>query len=150
MTIYDMKIEPYFERPDVTIISDENFEEFIDLDADAVAVSCAEGGAMGSPGEVEIVTRDGKWYKTNYAFGTISVTNLFHVVPMLKRHNVEQIGEDAYKDNWRPYDLGAGNHLFIKTDIVEKFNILISDVTSPSQLYRRWPHSVNNILRSDK
>lgn len=137
-------IGPYFERPDVTIISDKNFEKFIGLDA--VAVSFAEGGAMGSPGEVEIVTKEGKWYKTNYAFGTIYWNQLLEVIPMLKECSFSFDEGDTCPDDWRPYDLGAGNHLFIRVELAEKFNRLTCDVTRSSQLFRRWPFALNEIL----
>lgn len=140
----EIKLEPYYERSDATVISDKNFEMYMGIDA--VAVSYAEGGAMGSPGGVEIVTRDGKWYTTNYAFGTMYWNQLLEVIPMLGEVEFGFHEPDKCPDGWRPYDLGMGNHLFIKADISEQFEALVSDVKSPSQLYRRWPFAVNEIL----
>lgn len=144
----ERQFEPYFERTDVTVIDDKNFEAFIGMDA--VAVSYAEGGAMGSPGEVEIVTRDGKWHTTNYAFGTIYWIQLLEVIPMLGECEFGFLEPDKCPEDWRPYNLGAGNHLLIKADISEKFDELVSDVKYPSQLYRRWPFAVNEILKNQQ
>ena len=59
-----------------------NYKKYIPLDI--VALSYAEGGAMGCPGNVEIVTFDQNLYCFNYCYGDLYVEADFDLEPHFK------------------------------------------------------------------
>lgn len=127
---------------------DDDYKKYVGLDI--VAFSWAHPGAMGSPGEVEIVTSDGRWYVTNYAWGTIAWENVCEVVPVLDQCDFGLVGDDTCPEGWTPVDLGMGNHLVLNDSIVGRFMELTQDVETRVEMYQRWGNAVDEILSVKK
>ena len=75
-------------------------------------IMIAEGGAMGEPGAVNIVTAGGSVFHCNYVFGDIDFRKLCKAIPVLKDWEVGMF--DDYEESlngWRGGYLGAGNHV---------------------------------------
>ena len=125
------------------VITDENYADYIGLDI--VAFLEEEPGAQGCPGEVTILTREGKVYSTNYHINNlISWDNLIKVVPQM---------EGALKgevEGWGEVGLSIGHSLFIKDEITEEFIKLHgSSFDDPCELDCCWENVIDSILNGE-
>ncbi len=127
-----------YRRKSLIEINYDNFPEYSPLNP--IALSVAEGGAMGSPGNVKIVESDG----TSYDFNLYNFHNetLKAICPSL----IECLnGNPAI---WKEVDLGAGNHLFIKEPYYKEFRrrLKVYGKVRPSWIYQNWMRIVHNML----
>lgn len=102
-------------------------------------ITLAEGGAMGEPGAVYIVTAGGSVFHCNYVFGDVDFGKLCRAIPVIKNLDVGTLGYyEETPDGWHHEYLGAGNHLLIRNDVYEEFKQFIDDKMLPSDLYSMW------------
>lgn len=102
-------------------------------------IMIAEGGAMGEPGTVLIVTAGGSVFRCNYVFGDIDFRKLCRAIPILKNWDAGLFGDyDETPNGWHCEYLGAGNHLLISDVIYDEFKRIIGDEMLPSDLYSMW------------
>lgn len=118
---------------------------------DIVFLSLAEGGAMGRPGDVVIVTKNAdtvKWYRCNY-LENISESELTFLLPPLETFQVGLFGSvSGVPSDWAHIDLGMGNHLLVRWDLYPAF--MREAETLPQQrpglIYQNWQEFANRIL----
>lgn len=137
---YDMTVvvnELYHHNRFVCLNSD-NFTQYSPLNP--IALSVAEGGAMGSPGNIEIVESDGAAYYFNiscFHYDTLKI-----ISPSL----IECLYGDP--EDWKHVDLGAGNHLFLIEPYYNEFRerLKLYGKVRPSWIYQNWKRIVCNML----
>lgn len=122
-------------------IDDKNYKKYLKLNI--AAFSWASPGAMGSVGEVIIITEDETRYYTNYADGTIEMDNLLRVLHISE----EPIWDEKINKKFTWVQLGHGNLLFVKNKYAEDMKYLIEEI-APYQLYTSlWDYIQNQLYR---
>ena len=119
---------------------------------DIIAFTLAEGGAMGCPGNVEIVTYINEkliGYETNPVYGGIPYYKLYKAIPWLEKFScgigyVSNVGE-----GWKHIDTGFGNHLFIRNFMYDSFMEQAKD-KRVSEVYTSWKKWVSEIVKTVK
>ena len=125
-------------------ITDENYTQYIPLDP--IAFSMADGGAMGSPGEVVIVDKNSKIYR--FWLQGIEHENAKRIIPTLFECKFGMRGHIQPAPGWHYFDLGAGNHLLINDYVYNDFYPeAIGFAHFPAMLYQRWIDLVLEINR---
>ena len=78
-----------------------------------VAISIAESGAMGNPGNIIFITDEKELYETNYIYDG-KVKEIFKVFSILHQCTDFIFGKNNESPiGWEYTYLGAGNHLFL-------------------------------------
>jgi hypothetical protein len=141
-----MRYLPY----DMTLVVNRLYEyKLIKIDCDnfpqysplhPIALSVAEGGAMGSPGNIEMVESDGAAYYFNISSFHNDTLNI--ISPSL----IECLYGDP--EDWKHVDLGAGNHLFLIEPYYNEFRerLKLYGKVRPSWIYQNWKRIVCNML----
>ena len=118
---------------------------------DFIAITLAEGGAMGDPGAIEIVDKDLKFYYTH--FGEINDKILEDKIPFLKTVQIRFDGVTGFGDDWDYLYTGFGNHLFVKSEYKEPILKFIDeeckddgkDIPKAAKLYTHWYEALKEI-----
>ena len=124
----------------VITLTEENYTKYIPLDP--IAFSMAEGGAMGSPGEVIIVDKNSDIY--NFWLQGVEHETANRIIPVLFKCRIEGWGRfwlNQSAEGWHYFNLGAGNHLMVKDSIYNEFHpkaVEIGYERRPAMLYQRW------------
>ncbi|MBO7718079.1 hypothetical protein J6S37_01110 [Candidatus Saccharibacteria bacterium] len=109
---------------------------------DFLAITIAEGGAMGDPGAIEIVDKDLKLYHTH--FGEIDDDLLRNKIPFLETLRIGFGEIEGLDRNWTGLYTGYGNYLFVKPEyekpILKYIEDHYSDTGMPMvvELYSHW------------
>ncbi len=99
----------------------------------------AEGGAMGCPGEINILTAEGRHYCMNYMYGDIDLDKFGEVFPVFKQCRGGMFGStDRVPDGWHYLYLGMGNHLIVEASVFNEFAAKVKDLDDPVYLYQNW------------
>lgn len=102
-------------------------------------IMMAEGGAMGEPGAVYIVTDCGDVFHCNYVYEDIKYSEIEEALPMLKECEFGLFGIDSTTpEGWNYVNLGMGNHLIVKDDVYSEFIEIVGKDTEPSKLFGLW------------
>ncbi len=100
--------------------------------------SLAEGGAMGCPGEVLMVTSEGEVYQANYCYGDISYGDLVAAFPTLGMCEFPLFGVGTVMpEGWNYVALGMGNHLVVHDDVYPELKKKIVGLR-PCEIYQKW------------
>ena len=119
----------------VITLTEENYAQHIPLSP--IAFSMADGGAMGSPGEVIIVDKESNIYR--FWLQGVEYETAKRIVPTLFECEFGMRGHNRPASGWHYFDLGAGNHLLIKDDIYNEFYPEVQGyMDRPALLYQRW------------
>ncbi|MGN1379238.1 MAG: hypothetical protein ACI4XR_02445 [Bacilli bacterium] len=101
-----------------------------------IAVTIAEGGAMGEPNGFYAVDDKFNLYHTNFAYGKVNFEKLKNKFILFN----EEV--DKIKKNWSWFYMGYGNYLLVRTflgETIKKFiDEYFSDVYKHAELYDRW------------
>lgn len=123
-----------------------NYEDFI-------AITLAEGGAMGSPGLIEIVDEDLSYYYTH--FGKIDSEILEDKLSFLKTVRLEFGNIKNLEKNWVGLYTGAGNYLFVRPKyekpILKYIDDNYKDTDKPKiiKLYLHWREALENMVKTN-
>lgn len=119
---------------------------------DIIAFTVAEGGAMGNPGNIEIVVSKNDnliGYETNPSYGGIPLYKLYKAIPWLEKL-VVGIGYIAnVGEGWTHINTGYGNHLFIREFMSDSFEKKSKD-KKVSEIYVSWKEWVAEISKTVK
>lgn len=110
-----------------------------------VAFSIAEGGAMGEPGALLILTDAKEVYKTNFLVYQSAgrVVNRFGFI----RHALDNLCTlEQTPCGWAHIYLGAGNHLFVLDWMKILFDKKVACNTPESELYGIWIKVITEII----
>lgn len=128
-------------------LTEENYAQHIPLNP--IAFSMADGGAMGSPGEVIIVDKESNIYR--FWLQGVEYETAKRIIPTLFECEFGMRGHNRPASGWHYFDLGAGNHLLIKDDIYNDFYPEVQGyMNRPALLYQRWLKLVVAIMRLKK
>ena len=128
-------------------LTEENYAQHIPLNP--IAFSMADGGAMGSPGEVIIVDKESNIYR--FWLQGVEYETAKRIIPTLFECEFGMRGHNRPASGWHYFDLGAGNHLLIKDDIYNEFYPEVQGyMDRPALLYQRWLKLVLAIMRLKK
>ena len=128
-------------------LTEENYAQHIPLNP--IAFSMADGGAMGSPGEVIIVDQESNIYR--FWLQGVEYETAKRIIPTLFECEFGMRGHNRPASGWHYFDLGAGNHLLIKDDIYNDFYPEVQGyMNRPALLYQRWLKLVLAIMRLKK
>lgn len=128
-------------------LTEENYAQHIPLSP--IAFSMADGGAMGSPGEVIIVDKESNIYR--FWLQGVEYETAKRIIPVLFECEFGMRGHNRPASGWHYFDLGAGNHLLIKDDIYNEFYPEVQGyMDRPALLYQRWLKLVVAIMRLKK
>ena len=132
---------------EVIYIGDKNYKCYLNLDV--IAFSFAYGGAMGSGGEIIVITKEANIYSMNYVFGDMTIEMCDEVCPPLKDCLFGFFEVEKTPDGWKGISLGAGNFLVLAESI---YNQLSPDLlcVPPHIRYGRWMNMVIGYLRTAK
>lgn len=129
----------------------ENIKQ-IDSD-DLIAITIAEGGAMGDMDAIEIVGKDLKVYYTH--FGKFENEELEKIIPFLKTIS-GGLGEvSGLPEDWSHLYTGYGNNLFVRPELKDKIidyvreNYKDFELPEIVELYSHWYEALENIVGSD-
>lgn len=115
-----------------------------------IAITIAEGRAMGNPNGIEIVLKDMSHYYFNLGYTDINVGEFFENNPVFKsiKCSIGQITQ--IDDNWKWFDMGFGNYLIIRKEYYEKYNKIllekIGERYSAGGLYNSWYNILNEAI----
>lgn len=101
----------------------------------------AEGGAMGEPGAVNIITKgknDIQILHANYCYGDFDMDKLAEVFIPLQTFDCGIFGNvSGVAPGWNHVYLGAGNHLLVRDCVFEQFMSLV-DGKSELEIYQSY------------
>ena len=125
-------------------LTNENYAQYIPLDP--IAFSMAEGGAIGSPGEVVIIDKNSNIYR--FWLQGVEHETAKRIIPILFGCEFGMRGYNRPASGWHYFDLGAGNHLLIKDSLYNDFYPEVQGyMNRPALLYQRWLKLVLAIMR---
>ncbi len=140
-------------RKEAIIINKENLNDYVGLDI--VAFHWAAGGACGVPGEVIIITKDGRVFETNYVYPVYGITadDLLKIFPPLSEFHPGLMGGGYYPPSWKDKYLGLGNYLVVHESIWDDFARMAQKELQKRNergekviLYNIWDEIVINVL----
>lgn len=116
---------------------------------DISAFMYAEGGAMGSPGCMDLITRDFNRYYTDGIYGRVTDASQFDVTELLVGfEHIASYGRKSLEilkindENWMYLNLGAGNHLLLRHDMYRMVGDMVLDTEHP-RMYGKWRRLVD-------
>lgn len=109
---------------------------------EVVAVTIAEGGAMGETNGFYVILKNTNLYHTNFGQMQISKEKLFETFPLLKTFNCF-CGEVVKLDEeWKSFYMGFGNYLIVRKEYFDIVNKYIKDSLPENyhegSLYQKW------------
>lgn len=111
-----------------------------------VAISIAESGAMGNPGNIIFITDEKELYETNYIYDG-KVKEIFKVFSILHQCTDFIFGKNNESPiGWEYTYLGAGNHLFLLEWVDILFYKIVDRNALESDIYAVWVETVMKIL----
>ncbi len=118
-----------------------------DIFDDAWFFHIAEDGAMGSPGDVTIITKHGECFNFNYILSDISFNDILTLFPPL--NEFESFLGDVFSipKGWKHIYMGAGNHLLVSDEIYSKFHEEIKEYVKPIQIYGNWIEKAEKVIK---
>lgn len=130
---------------EVIYIDDKNYRDYLNLDV--IAFSFAYGGAMGSPGEILVITKDTNIYSMNYVFGDMTIEMCYEVCSPLKDCEFGVIEVEKTPNGWKGISLGMGNFLVLADPIYNRIGCDLLKLR-PSLRYREWQGMVLEMVRN--
>lgn len=124
-------------------LSKDNYGEHLNLDV--VAFSYAHGGAMGSGGEIIVITKGAKIYGMNY-LGSMKIEMCDEVCPPLRDCVFGLWDVEETPDGWIGVSLGAGNFLVLSEPLYHQLKRQMFKL-APHILYGEWIDMVLTCIR---
>lgn len=108
---------------------------------DIMLFMLAEGGAMGEPGAVNIITKgknDIQILHANYCYGDFDMDKLAEVFIPLQTFDCGIFGNvSGVAPGWNHVYLGVGNHLLVRDCAFEQFMSLVDGKSKP-EIYQSY------------
>lgn len=109
----------------------------------------AEGGAMGSPGDVTFITNDGTVYGFNYIYADMTFDDVRAFFPTITKCMFAMFGKGSIvPKGWKYVNLGMGNHLLVSEEIYDEFSIEVKDVKKVSEMYAVWQDKAHKVMKN--
>ena len=122
-----------------------------DLFSTVAFFSLAEGGAMGEPGAVLLYLDNGELYHFNYVYGDVEIKTVKKMFEPLSKCKFGMFGLDSSAPKgWNYVNLGMGNHLIVRDDMIAPFMEQIGEDAEPSEVYMKWMEVAEGILSKNR
>lgn len=109
----------------------------------------AEGGAMGSPGDVTFITNDGTVYGFNYIYADTTFDDVREFFPAIAKCMFAMFGKGSIvPKGWKYVNLGMGNHLLVSEEIYDEFSIEVKEVKKVSEMYAVWQDKAHKVMKN--
>jgi len=132
--LYDEE-EKFTKEIDKENIKDINYD-------DIIAVTVAEGGAMGEPNRFQAVDKEYQLYHSNFGDGLVSAKDLKEKFPVLVEFKCGFEDVDKLDQGWKWFNLGVGNYLLVRNEYYEDFKKIITKTLGENyksyELYGNW------------
>ena len=132
-------------------ISESNYQDYNNLDI--IAFSFAYEGAMGEPGSIYIIDKDGQIYRAMYCWSDncLERDHIKDIIPVFENLEFGLLGCESNNENWQTVSLGFGNSLIMAKAISEGFNQKVEEAhfQNIGDLYQHWPGIVLGLLGKD-
>ena len=129
-------------------ITESNYQDYPSIDI--VAFSHAYSSAMGEPGGIYIIDRDGQIYHANYYYGDnhLDSNHIKDIIPIFEGIKWGLMDCEANNDEWEAVDLGFGNNLLMLKEMSDGFyqKAKAANIQHVGELYRKWPRFVLSLL----
>ena len=120
-----------------------NYTKYLPINI--IAYSYATPGAMGSPGKVQIITKEGKFFHFNYVEDDFKENDIKAICPPI----IERKNDDhKFEEEWEELNLGMGNSLIVNKSIGQKFEEKTKNIKGPGDLFRKWKEIVYEIIQN--
>ena len=120
------------------------------MSVDIVALSFAYAGAMGEPGGINMIDRDGQIYHANYCFGDnlLDSEHIKDIIPIFDGIQWGLMGCEPHNDEWVAVNLGFGNHLLMLKEISDGFQqkVEAANIQLSGELFQKWPGFVLGLI----
>lgn len=119
-------------------------KQYSEIDPEEIAAfSLAESGAMGCPNEMIYARKNGE--KAEFLHSYVN-PEMYIIFPWLENLDCGLFGEvKGVGKGWKHVDLGAGNHLFLRSELYEKLYPKFNGMR-PSGIYQIWQDEVTEYL----
>lgn len=108
----------------------------------------AEDGAMGAPGEVTFITKEGTMYAFSYVYMDITYEDVKTFFPVITQCKFGVFGEGSVApEGWQYVNLGCGNHLLMSTEIYDAFHEEIKTYKKPGEIYAVWQNKACKVIK---
>ena len=128
-------------------------ENVSDIKYDSIiAITIAEGSAMGEPNGVNIVLNDMSHYHFNLGYTDIDIKKFFDDNPVFNSIKCSIGGIVEIDKDWKWFYMGFGNYLIVRKEYYEKYSCIlkekIGDKYSSGELYNNWYKILDETLMS--
>lgn len=119
-----------------------------------IAITIAEGGAMGEPNAFHVITKELEHYYRNLGKTDIPKVKFFDCFPLLK--NIHCFCEElsGLDNDWNWFNMGYGNYLIIRKEYNDEMKNCIetrlTEKWESGELYNNWYDLVKSIVLDRK
>ena len=114
-----------------------NYKNFLPIEI--IAFSIAEAGAQGDPGALEIISKDKQLFYLNLRWTDLNKEIVDFICPALEECCFNPLLENqTTPKDWYYVYMGAGNHLYVASQIQSQFKVKTHDLKSPVEFYKKW------------
>ena len=121
-------------------LNHSNYNSYIPINI--IAFSFASSGAMGDPGDVKIMDKDGNLFYFNYVEGDLKENERYEICPMIK----EIVSNKTPKES-DEFNMKMGNYLYVHKSISQEVEEKTKDLTFPGQLFMKWSKVILGIIK---
>lgn len=118
---------------------------------DVIAITIAEGGAMGEPNAFHSVLNDLTHYYVNLGEADFDRKDFFEAFPLMKTFRCFCAHVDRLEDGWKWYNMGFGNYLLVRKEYSNKVEEHIKnnfkDNWEHGELYQKWFDMLKDIIK---
>ena len=122
-------------RLDKDNIKDINYD-------DVVAITIAEGGAMGEANAFHVVLKDLRHYYINLGIADFSKEDFFRTFPVMKTFSCFFGNVNNLENGWKWYYMGFGNYFLVREEYFELVGKYIKENfgedLGDGRLYQKW------------
>ncbi len=115
--------------------------------------SIAEPGACGSHGVIVVDGSDGRVFRLDYIYRSLSLVKIEELFPQIASTRLTLFGEDDVpSEGWIPVYLGLGNHLFIQSEFFPLFaeEAKTRGIRTRGELYQNWVDITRSVIQKDE
>ena len=130
-------------------LNKENINEIV-YD-DVIAITIAEGGAMGEPNAFHAVLKDMSHYYVNLGVADFSRKEFFKAFPLMETFSCFCAHVDRLEEGWKWYNMGFGNYFLVRNEYSKKVDDYINknfkEDWEHGELYQKWFEILKDICK---
>ena len=94
---------------------------------------------------------NGELYHFNYVYGDVEIKTVQKMFVPLSKCKFGMFGLDSSAPKgWNYVNLGMGNHLIVRDDMIAPFMEQIGEDAEPSEVYMKWMEVAEEILSKNR